>query len=440
MTSETLRKTILDFIPEYYNASWQKPEFTPGTTPIPVAGRVFDAEDLVTLVDASLDFWLTSGRYADQLEKNLAQFLGIRGASLCNSGSSANLLAMSALTSSDLGKDALKPGDEVITVAAGFPTTVNPILQNQLIPVFVDIDLLTANINPQLIEAAISKKTRAIFLAHTLGNPFDLGITKQIAEKYHLKFIEDNCDALGSRYQGQYTGTFGELSTLSFYPAHHITTGEGGCVVTNSPRLKRILESFRDWGRDCWCPPGHDNTCGKRFEWNLGELPFGYDHKYTYSHIGYNLKLTDMQAAIGVSQLKKLPEFIRIRKENRDYLRSKLSSLQEFFIFQDATDSSDPSWFGFLITVRTSAPFTRDELVRHLNFRKIGTRLLFAGNLTRQPAYAGKKMRIMGDLAITDFVMRQSFWVGVYPGLSKIMLDFIIDEISDFVQRRKAKN
>ncbi len=434
--ADILRKRILDLIPDYYQAEWPERDFQPGITPVPVSGRVFDEQDLMYLVDSALDFWLTSGRFAEEFERRLAEFVGVRCASLCNSGSSANLLAVSSLLSSNLDKKPLKSGDEVITVAAGFPTTVNPILQNRFLPVFLDIDLTTCNVDVNLLEMAVTRRTRAIFLAHTLGNPFNLNAVREFADRHKLWMLEDNCDALGSTYFGQKTGKFGDFSTLSFYPAHHITTGEGGCVLTSAPKNKKVVESFRDWGRDCWCPPGSDNTCGKRFEWKLGRLPEGYDHKYIYSHIGYNLKMTDLQAAVGLSQLQKLPSFIHKRKENWRFLHEQLKGAEEFFYIQSATEGSEPSWFGFLMTIKETAPFTRDELVLFLNSRKIATRLLFGGNLTLQPAYLKQRFRVVGSLERTDIVMRNSFWIGVYPGLTQEMLQFAADSIWEFVQKK----
>jgi len=435
MGSEELRKQILGLVINYYKAAFSQKQFIPGETPVPVSGRVFDAEELVHLVDASLDFWLTTGRYAAQFERELARFMGIKYAILCNSGSSANLLALAALTSPKLGEKRLRPGDEVITLAAGFPTTVNPIVQNRLVPVFVDIELGTYNIDIHYLEEAIGPRTRALMLAHTLGNPFNVDAVLDVVRRFDLWFIEDNCDALGSTYKGRLTGTFGHLSTLSFYPAHHITTGEGGCVLTNRSDLKVLVESFRDWGRDCWCDPGKDNTCGKRFEWQLGDLPYGYDHKYTYAHIGYNLKLTDMQAAVGVAQLKKLPQFIETRKRNWQLLYEGLKPLEEFLILPQPTPESDPSWFGFLLTVRPEAPFTRNDVVRYLESHKIATRLLFGGNLTRQPAFQDMTYRVVGDLINTDTVMNQTFWVGVYPGLSSQMIEYIIEAFLTFLKK-----
>jgi CDP-6-deoxy-D-xylo-4-hexulose-3-dehydrase len=397
---------------------------------------VFDAEELALLVDASLDFWLTTGRYAARFEKELAQFMGVRHASLCNSGSSANLLALTALTSPKLGAKRLQPGDEVITVASGFPTTVNPIFQNRLVPVFLDIELETYNVDIRCLEEGLSPRSRAVILAHTLGNPFNLEAVTEFARRHDLWLLEDNCDALGSTYQGRLTGTFGDLATLSFYPAHHITMGEGGGVVTNQPQLKKLVESFRDWGRDCWCDPGRDDTCGRRFQWQLGDLPYGYDHKYIYSHLGYNLKLTDMQAAVGVAQLQKLPRFIEKRKQNWRILYEGLTPFEEFLLLPRPTAGSEPSWFGFLLTIREDAPCSRHELVTYLEERKIATRLLFGGNLIRQPAYKGLPYRVAGSLANSDLVMNNSFWIGVYPGLNSTHLDYVLSVFSDFFKER----
>lgn len=432
---DRFRTQIREIIDAYYAEAFPKKAFLPGETPVPVSGRVFDAEEIACLAEASLDCWLTMGRFAAEFERQLGRFLGLRHVVLCNSGSSANLLAVSALTSPKLGAEAMQPGDEVITVAAGFPTTVAPIVQNRLVPVFVDIRLPTYDIDIRDLERAVSARTRAIIVAHTLGNPFDVDAVKDVARRHDLWLIEDNCDALGSTYKGRMTGGFGDIATVSFYPAHHITMGEGGCVLTDQPKLKPLVESFRDWGRDCWCEPGKDNTCGKRFDWQLGGLPAGYDHKYIYSHLGYNLKLSDMQAAVGVAQIKKLPVFIEARKRNWRVLRQGLSDLQEFLILPEPTPGSDPSWFGFPITVRPDAPFTRTELVRHLEDRKIGTRLLFGGNLLQQPAMHGVVHRTVGALPTTDLVMKQTFWVGVYPGLSEAMIAFMIDTIGSFVRR-----
>ena len=427
MTANEIRTEILAMITEYYKAAWPEKIFVPNETPILYSGRVFDADELVHLVGAALDFWLTTGRYSELFEREFAHYMSMPHAILCNSGSSANLLAISALTSSKLGDRRLRSGDEVITVAAGFPTTVNPIFQNRLIPVFLDIELETYNINVHKLEEAIGPHTRAIMLAHTLGNPFNLDVVMEIASRHDLWLIEDNCDALGSTYKGRLTGTFGELATVSFYPAHHITMGEGGCVLTNNSVLKTLVESFRDWGRDCWCSPGRDNTCGKRFDWQLGDLPYGYDHKYIYSHIGYNLKLTDMQAAVGVAQLKKLPAFIEDRRCNFSLLYDGLRDLEEFFILPQPSADSEPSWFGFPLAVRPEAPFTRNEVTLFLEQHKIATRLLFSGNLLRQPAYQDVRHRVVGSLVNSDFVMSQVFWIGVYPGLSHTELDFVVN-------------
>jgi CDP-6-deoxy-D-xylo-4-hexulose-3-dehydrase len=433
--ADDLRAQILALTTEYFKEAFSKREFEPGITSIPVSGRVFDAAELQSLVDSSLDFWLTTGRFAVQFEKEFAQFFGLRHAVLVNSGSSANLVAISALTSPLLGEKALKPGDEVITVAAGFPTTINPILQNDLVPVFIDVQVPTYNVDVNQLEAALSPKTQAIILAHTLGNPFDLENVTAFANKHNLWLVEDCCDAVGATYQGKNVGTFGNLATVSFYPAHHITMGEGGAVLTNNPKLKTLVESFRDWGRDCWCEPGDDNTCGKRFEWQLGDLPYGYDHKYTYSHIGYNLKATDMQAAVGVAQLQKLSGFIQARRQNFVKLYTGLQDLQEYFILPEATPNSEPSWFGFPVAVRKEASFTRTDVVHFLESQKIKTRLLFGGNLVRQPAYRNVPHRVVGSLENADFVMNQVFWIGVYPGLSETMLDFVIASFHEFVKK-----
>ncbi len=432
--SDEIKQQILDLVLAYHEEAFAPEEFVPGETAVPVSGKVFDGREMVNLVDSSLEFWLTTGRYANQFEQELARYVGVRHASLCNSGSSANLLALSALTSPSLGERQLKPGDEVITVAAGFPTTVNPIIQNQLAPVFLDIDLRTHNIAVEHLEEAISPRTKVIMVAHTLGNPFDLDTVAEVANRHNLWFIEDNCDALGSKYNGRFTGTFGHLATVSFYPAHHITMGEGGIVLTNKPRLKKLVESFRDWGRDCWCAPGKDNTCGKRFEWQLGDLPYGYDHKYIYSHVGYNLKMTDMQAAVGLAQLKKLDGFIAARKHNWQQLHDGLKPFEEFLLLPEPTPKSDPSWFGFLLTVRPDAPFSRNELIGYLEEHKVATRLLFGGNLIRQPAYQHVPHRIVGDLTNTDIVMNQTFWIGVYPGLTPEMIDYVIATFGEFLR------
>jgi CDP-6-deoxy-D-xylo-4-hexulose-3-dehydrase len=432
--ADHLRAQILDLAQAYHAEAFPKRPFVPGETPIPVSGRVFDSDEIAHLVDSSLDCWLTMGRFAEEFEEQFARFLGVRHAVLCNSGSSANLLALSALTSPKLGEEALKPGDEVITVAAGFPTTVNPIIQNHLVPVFLDLQLPTYDIEVRDLEKAVGPRTGAIMVAHTLGNPFNVEAVLEVARRHNLWLIEDNCDALGSLYKGKMTATFGDLATVSFYPAHHITMGEGGCVVTDQAKLKVLVESFRDWGRDCWCDPGKENTCGKRFEWQLGDLPYGYDHKYIYSHIGYNLKVTDMQAAVGVAQLKKLPDFIRIRKRNWQLLHQGLKPYEDVLVLPEPTPQSEPSWFGFLLSVREEAPFSRGDLIRHLEERKISTRLLFGGNLTNQPAYRDVPHRVVGPLANTDLVMRQTFWVGVYPGLTEEMIGYMIETIGAFVR------
>jgi CDP-6-deoxy-D-xylo-4-hexulose-3-dehydrase len=427
-----LRQQILDLSAQYFREAFPPPGFQPGQSPVPISGKVIDADDLSSLVDSALDCWFTTGRFAKEFERKLARFVGVRCASLVNSGSSANLLAVSALTSPKLGDRRLKPGDEVITVAAGFPTTLNPILQNRLVPVFVDVTLPSYEIDVSRLEAARSEKTKAVMLAHTLGNVFDLDAVTAFVSKHNLWLIEDCCDALGSAWKGRRVGTFGDIATVSFYPAHHITMGEGGAVLTNQPNLQVLIESFRDWGRDCWCDTGKENTCGKRFDWQLGSLPCGYDHKYTYSHIGYNLKATDMQAALGTSQIEKLPHFIERRKENFRYLHAALQPLEDCLLLPEATPGSDPSWFGFPIGVRESAPFTREDLIRALDAKKIGTRLLFGGNLLRQPAYEGCEHRVVGDLSNTDFVMNNVFWIGVYPGLTAPMLDFAAAAIAEF--------
>jgi len=433
---QQLRSKVFQSVQAYYEFKFQPKQFIPGQTYVPVSGKVFDDDELVKLVDASLDFWLTTGRYSIDFEQRFAAWMGVKHCLLVNSGSSANLVALSTLTSPKLGDKRLKPGDEVITVAAGFPTTVNPIFQNQLVPVFLDIKLPTYDIDTNQLESALSDRTRAIMIAHTLGNPFDLGAVMAFAEKHDLWVIEDNCDAVGSMYQGQKTGTFGHLSTVSFYPAHHMTMGEGGAVLTSDPRLKKIAESYRDWGRDCWCAPGVDNTCNKRYDWQLGDLPFGYDHKYTYSHVGFNLKLTDMQAAVGCAQLDKLPDFIAKRRENFQYLFENLQDLQDVLILPEPNVDSEPSWFGFLLSVREDAPFTRNQLVQHLEEQRIGSRLLFGGNLVRQPAYEGLNYRVVGDLKHTDRAMRNAFWIGLFPGLTPEMLDYVVSVIHDFCKAK----
>jgi CDP-6-deoxy-D-xylo-4-hexulose-3-dehydrase len=412
-----------------------KKTFVPGESLIPVTGKVFGAPELNAAVKASLDFWLTSGPYTEEFESRFAKTVGMRHAFMVNSGSSANLIALTTLTSPSLGNRALKPGDEVLTVAAGFPTTVTPILQNNLVPVYVDVDLETYVANEQALENAIGPKTKAIMMAHTLGNPFNLELVERLAAKHKLWVVEDSCDALGGTYKGRALGSFGDLSTFSFYPAHHITTGEGGAVLIKKVAHKRLVESFRDWGRDCWCPPGHDNTCLKRYEWKLGGLPEGYDHKYTYSHIGYNLKSGDIQAAIGLAQLDRLEDFTNLRRRNWAYLRAGLDDLSDLLLMPKAAKDSDPSWFGFALTVQPSSPKTRNQIVQELNEYKIGTRLLFAGNLLRQPAFINTPRRVHGDLANTDIVMNDTFWIGVWPGLTTPMLDFVIEVLHKVLGR-----
>ena len=432
MSKEQLRKQIATLVEQYAELEYSKKEFVGGETVVPPAGKVLGAPELKMMVEASLDGWLTTGRFNDEFEKRLAEYLGVPHALTTTSGSSANLLALTVLTSPKLGERRLRKGDEVITVAAGFPTTVNPIIQNGLVPVFVDVDIPTYNINASLVENAISDKTKAIMIAHTLGNTFDLTEISRIAKKYNLRLVEDCCDALGSTYNGQMVGTFGDISSLSFYPAHHITMGEGGAVFTRDKELRKIAESFRDWGRDCSCPPGHDNRCGKRFSQQFGQLPYGYDHKYVYSHLGYNLKITDMQAACGLAQLDRLGDFTTQRKANFTHLKNGLKSCEEFLILPEATEKSDPSWFGFPITLRPEAKVSRVELLEYLDSFKIGVRLLFAGNLTLQPYFADVEYRVVGDLTNTNMIMNNTFWFGVYPGLTKEMLDFVISKIEVF--------
>lgn len=419
-----LRSEILELVNRYADIEFAPRQFVPGQSAVPPSGKIIGAAELRNMVESSLDGWLTTGRFNAMFELRLAEFLGVKHVSTVNSGSSANLVAFSTLTSPKLGDRAIKPGDEVIGVAAGFPTTVNPIIQFGAVPVFVDIELGTYNVRADLLEAAISPKTKAIMLAHTLGNPYNLEVITALCRKYNLWLIEDCCDALGATYKGQKVGTFGDIGTLSFYPAHHITMGEGGAVFTNSDELKLIIDSFRDWGRDCYCQPGKDNTCGQRFCWKLGGLPYGYDHKYTYSHLGYNLKISDMQAACALAQMDRLDEFITRRRANFAFLRERLQSCEEFLILPEATANSDPSWFGFPMTLRPNSPVTRVDLLNYLDQRKIGTRLLFAGNLLRQPYMANRNVRVASELKNTDIVMNQTFWIGIYPGLSEEMLDY----------------
>ena len=433
LEQDKLRKQIAILVDQYAALEFTPKSFVPGQTTIPPSGKLIGTEELKNMVDASLDGWLTTGRFNELFEKKLANFIGVQHAITVNSGSSANLVAFSTLTSSKLGERSIKQGDEVIGVAAGFPTTVNPIIQFGAIPVFVDVDQLTHNIDATKIEEAISPKTKAIMLAHSLGNPFNLDVVTSLCKKYNLWLIEDCCDALGSTYKGKMVGTFGDLGTLSFYPAHHITMGEGGAVFTNNLELKQIAESFRDWGRDCYCPPGKDNTCGKRFCWKLGNLPEGYDHKYTYSHLGYNLKITDMQAACALAQLEKAPAFIQARKENFNFLKERLSSCQEYLQLPEATDGSDPSWFGFPITMKNDSPVSRLDLTTYLDQHRVGTRLLFAGNLTRQPYMLDVAYRVSGELTNTDHVMNNTFWIGVQPALTKEMLEFVAEKIETYL-------
>ncbi|MCW2312618.1 lipopolysaccharide biosynthesis protein RfbH [Rhodoferax antarcticus] len=431
--TQALRDQISKLVEEYAAIALSPDPFFPGVTAVPPSGKLLDASELKNMVEASLDGWLTTGRFNAEFEKKLAAFIGIKHLITVNSGSSANLVAFSTLTSPKLGNRAIKKGDEVIGVAAGFPTTVNPILQFGAVPVFVDVDRLTHNIDASKIEAAIGPKTKAIMLAHSLGNPFNLDVVTALCKKYNLWLVEDCCDALGTTYRGQMVGTFGDIATLSFYPAHHITMGEGGAVFTNNDELKTIAESFRDWGRDCYCQPGKDNTCGKRFCQQLGDLPYGYDHKYTYSHLGYNLKITDMQAACGLAQLDKAAQFIQARKDNYAFLKERLKDCEEFVNLPEPTEHSDPSWFGFPITLKENCPVTRLDLLTYLDQNKVGTRLLFAGNLTRQPYMIGANYRISGDLTNTDNVMDNTFWIGVQPALTKEMLEFAASKIESYL-------
>jgi len=436
--SSQIRKNILELVTKYSKLSHKKKDFIPGKTMIPVSGKVFDKTELKLLISSSLDFWLTSDRFNKEFEKELSLFLNSKFVLTTNSGSSANLLAISSLKSKELGKRSLHDGDEVITVAAGFPTTVNPIIQNNLVPVFVDVQLGSYVIDETKIEKAISNKTKAIMLAHTLGNSFNLSYIKELCKKYNLWLIEDCCDALGTTYEKKHVGCFGDIGTLSFFPAHHITMGEGGAIFTNNPLLKKITESLRDWGRDCFCAPGKNDTCGKRFDWKLGQLPEGYDHKYTYSHLGYNLKITDMQAAVGLGQLTKLSEFIHSRKENFSYLKNELKKFEKYLILPESTSKSEPSWFGFPITVKESAPFSKNNLVNYLASKLIDTRPLFAGNITKQPCFENISYRIVDNLTNTDLIMNNSFWIGVFPGLTKDMLQYVVEEFKNFFNNLKS--
>ena len=422
-----IKNRIFGLVKEYYNEKFIKDKFNPGISSVPVSGKVFDHNELNFIVDSALDGWFTTGRFNKDFEKRLAKFVGINNAITVNSGSSANLVAFSALTASELGDRAIRAGDEVITVAASFPTTINPMLMFGVIPVFLDVHIPTYNIDVTKLEEAVTSKTKAIMIAHTLGNPFNIGEIMRVAEKYNLWLIEDCCDALGATYDGKHVGTFGDIGTLSFYPAHHITMGEGGAVFTKTQKLKKIIESYRDWGRDCYCDSGKDNTCMKRFGWKLGDLPFGYDHKYIYSHLGYNLKITDMQAALGLAQLDKLPDFVGIRKRNFQALKIGLTRFSDKLILPEATPGSDPSWFGFLITIRKNSGITRNQLIEKLTEAKIGTRLLFAGDLRKQPYFKEINYRTVGELSNTDIILNDTFWIGVTPMINDEMINYILD-------------
>ncbi|OGU29014.1 MAG: lipopolysaccharide biosynthesis protein RfbH [Ignavibacteria bacterium GWA2_35_9] len=435
MNHKEIRKQILGLTTQYYTERFANEKFEKGKTRVNYAGRVFDEKELVNLVDAALDFWLTEGRYSEAFAEKISELLGISNVILVNSGSSANLAAFSALTSEKLGDKRLKPGDEVISAAASFPSTVTPIIQNNMIPVFVDVDIPTYNIDINMMEKAISEKTRCIFLAHTLGNPFDINAVMKLAKEYNLWVIEDNCDAFGSKYRGKYTGTFGHISTISFYPAHHITTGEGGAVLTNDEQLAKIIKSFRDWGRDCYCAGGENNTCGKRFSQQFGTLPFGYDHKYVYSEIGYNLKMTDMQAAIGAAQIDKLPMFCKKRKENFNRYNQIFEKYSDFLILPEATEHSDPAWFSYIVSVKEDAPFKRDQIAKYLNDNLIETRNLFGGNIVRQPAFIGKDFRIAEHLNNSDYIMNNTFFLGTYPGITREKLDYFESTLDNFIRK-----
>jgi len=433
-SAKEIRKKIIELVKKYTEISHKKSEFTSGKSFVPTSGRIYDFDEVQMLTSASLDFWLTAGRFNHEFEKRLSEFTGVKYVTTTNSGSSANLLALSALTSEKLGDRSLKPGNEVITVAASFPTTVNPIIQNNLIPVFVDVKIPTYNIDSEQIENAISEKTKAIMIAHTLGNPFDLKKVMEIAKKHNLWVVEDCCDALGSKYDGKMVGTFGDVSTLSFYPAHHMTMGEGGAVLTNDPMIDRIVGSIRDWGRDCYCEPGKNDTCGKRFQWNFEGLPEGYDHKFIYSHLGYNLKITDMQAAVGVAQLKKVDEFIEKRKNNFKWLKENLKKFEEYFILPKEEENSEPAWFGFPLTIKEDVNFSLNELNGYLFSHNADTRPIFTGNITKQPYFKNKKFRVVGELKNTDMMMEKTFWVGVYPGLTIEMMEYVVKTIDDFLK------
>lgn len=435
MNKEQLKKEIFEKIKDYYNLEFSKKDFIPGQTLIPASGKVFDEKEMISLTDSVLDFWLTEGRFSKEFERKFSDYLGIPYTVLVNSGSSANLLAITVLTSFQLKDRRLKPGDEVITVAAAFPTTVNPIIQNNCVPVFIDIDLETLNIDVSKIEQAITEKTKAIFIAHSLGNPFDLEKITELAKKHNLWLIEDACDGLGGKYNNKFIGTFGDISTFSFYPAHMITMGEGGALVTKDFQLKTIIRSFRDWGRACWCDTGCDNTCGKRFGWQMGELPFGYDHKYTFSHLGYNLKITDLQAAVAVAQMDKLPEFVKTRQRNFQLLYEGLKKYDKHFILAETLPQSEPCWFGFPITVKEGAGFQRPELINFLEENKIMTRMLFCGNIIRQPYFEGLKYRVFNDLKNTDYIMNNTFWIGVYPAITEEMINYILNKFEEFVKK-----
>ncbi|MGL5721661.1 MAG: lipopolysaccharide biosynthesis protein RfbH [Brevinema sp.] len=434
--SEELKKQILSLVKEYTAQKFPAKTFVKGTSAVPISGKIFDHEEVCSLVESALEFNLTTHTFNALFEKQMREFLGVKHVLTCNSGSSANLIAFTALTSPLLKERAIKAGDEVISVAAGFPTTINPIIQNGCIPVFIDETLPTYNIDVSRLEEALSPKTKAVFIAHTLGNPFDLQTISEFCQKHNLWLIEDCCDALGGTFNGKMVGTFGHIATFSFYPAHHITMGEGGAVATSDPLLKKAMESIRDWGRDCWCAPGVDNTCHKRFDWTYDSLPDGYDHKYVYSHVGYNLKITDMQAAIAVAQMKKLPSFIEIRRRNFKLLSEQLADLQDYFILPEATKGSDPSWFGYLLTLKDGVPFTRNEITRYLDSKKIGTRLLFAGNVTKQPYMKGQNYRVVGNLTVTDKIMNDTFWIGLYQGITPEMVTYVVDSIKEFIKSK----